>query len=115
MSRYGDLYENRVTGERAVVLRGDEDGAGQSGLVHLTVRPGGAVAGEHVHPRVQERFRVLSGTLSARLDGVDRPLHAGEEATVPPGMPHDWSNAGDEDASVLVELSPADPRFVVMI
>jgi hypothetical protein len=60
LSRYGDTYENRVTGERAVVLRGDEDGAGEPALVHLTVKPGGAVAGEHVHPRLQERFRVIA-------------------------------------------------------
>ena len=50
MSRFGDLYENKVTGEQAVVLRGDEDGHGQSALVHLTVRPHGTVVGEHSHP-----------------------------------------------------------------
>ncbi len=50
MSRYGDIYENKVTGERAVVLRGDEDGEDRSALVHLTVRPYGAVVGEHIHP-----------------------------------------------------------------
>jgi hypothetical protein len=25
MARYGDFYESKVTGERGVVLRGDED------------------------------------------------------------------------------------------
>jgi mannose-6-phosphate isomerase-like protein (cupin superfamily) len=115
LSRYGDLYENRVTGERAVVLQGDEDGAGAPGLVHLTVRTGGAVIGEHAHPRLQERFRVVAGTLGTRLDGVERTLAAGDEATVPPGMPHDWWNAGDGEASVLVELSPPDPRFEAVI
>jgi hypothetical protein len=30
VSRCGDIYENKVTGERAVVLRGDEDSHGQS-------------------------------------------------------------------------------------
>jgi mannose-6-phosphate isomerase-like protein (cupin superfamily) len=116
VSRYGDVYENRVTGERAVVLRGDEDGAaGEPALVHLTVKPGGAVVGEHVHPRIQERFRVISGTLTARLDGVERTLEAGAEATVPAGMRHDWWNAGDTQASVLVELSPGEPRFETMI
>lgn len=115
MSRYGDVYENRVTGERAVVLRGDEDGGGQSVLVHLVVTPGGAVAGEHVHPRLEERFRVISGRLGARVAGAERTLTAGEEVTVPAGTAHDWWNAGDGDASVLVELSPPDPRFEAMI
>lgn len=115
MSRYGDLYENHVTGERAVVLRGDEDGAGASGLVHLTVRPGGAVVGEHVHPYIQERFRVVSGRLEARVDGIEPTLEEGEEATVRAGIPHDWWNASSAEASVLVEVSPAEPGFEAMI
>jgi mannose-6-phosphate isomerase-like protein (cupin superfamily) len=115
VSRYGDMYENRFTGERAVVLRGDEDGRGQPALVHLTVKPGGAVVGEHVHPRLQERFRVIEGTLGTKLDGVERTLQPGEEATVPAGMRHDWWNAGDGEAGVLVELSPAEPRFEALI
>jgi mannose-6-phosphate isomerase-like protein (cupin superfamily) len=115
LSRYGDFYENRVTGERAVVLRGDEDAAGLPGVAHLTVKPGGAVVGEHVHPRLQETFRVVAGTLGTRIAGVERTLRAGEEATVPAGVPHDWWNAGDDEASVIVELSPSDPRFEAMI
>jgi quercetin dioxygenase-like cupin family protein len=115
LSRYGDVYENRVTGERAVVLRGDEAGAGESALVHLTVKPGGAVAGEHVHPKLQERFLVVSGSLGTKIDGVERTLELGEEATVYAGTAHDWWNAGDTEASVLVELTPSEPRFEAMI
>ena len=82
VSRFGDVYENRVTGERAVVLRGEKAGPGEPALVHLTVKPGGAVPGEHFHPHVQERFRVVSGTLGTRVHGVERTPSAGEEATV---------------------------------
>lgn len=115
MSRFGDFYENSVTGERAVVLRGDEDGAGQSFLVHLTVKPGGAVVGEHVHPGVTERFLTISGELGARIDGVEKPLGAGREETVPVDTPHDWWNDGEQEASVLLEIDPPDPRFEMMI
>jgi mannose-6-phosphate isomerase-like protein (cupin superfamily) len=110
MARHEDLYENAVTGERAVVLRGDE-APGKPLLAHLTVRPGGFVAGEHVHPALTERFTVVSGTLSTRIDGVEGRLEPGEQAVVPPGVRHDWWNAGDDDAHVIVELSPPDPRF----
>jgi mannose-6-phosphate isomerase-like protein (cupin superfamily) len=102
-----------------VVLRGDKDRSpGQSGFAHLTVKPHGAVAGEHIHPQIEERFRVISGTLGMRMDGVECELHAGEEATASPGTPHDWWNAGDEYASVLVEVSGPDQqaaRFEAMI
>jgi len=113
VSRYGDFYENRITGERAVVLRGDEDRVpGQSGVAHLIVRPHGAVAGEHVHPHLTERFFVISGVLGTRVDGVARELHAGEEATVAPGVRHDWWNAGEGEASVLVEVAGPDEQAV---
>jgi quercetin dioxygenase-like cupin family protein len=106
VSRCGDVYENKVTGERAVVLRGDEDGRGQSGLVHLTARPRGAVVGEHIHPQLKERFLVISGRLGTRVGGVERTLVAGQEAVAPAGTAHDWWNAGEDEAQVLVELSP---------
>ena len=111
MSRLGDFYENRITGERVVVLRGDEDAApGESGFGHLTVAPRGAVAGEHIHPRISERFIVISGTLATRLGGVERRLNAGEEATAEPGVAHDWWNAGEGFASVLVEVEGPDEQ-----
>jgi quercetin dioxygenase-like cupin family protein len=115
VSRCGDVYANRVTGERAVVLRGDEDGFGRSALVHLTVRPGGAVVGEHIHPTAEERFSVVAGRLATRIAGVDRVLGPGEEAVAAAGTPHDWWNDGDQEASVVVELTPPDPRFEQMI
>jgi mannose-6-phosphate isomerase-like protein (cupin superfamily) len=111
MSRLGDFYENRITGERVVVLRGDEDAApGESGFGHLTVAPHGAVAGEHIHPRISERFIVLSGTLGTRLDGVEGRLNAGDEATAEPGVAHDWWNVGEGFASVLVEVDGPDEQ-----
>jgi quercetin dioxygenase-like cupin family protein len=115
MSRRGDVYENHVTGERAVVLVGDEDGDGRAAIVHLTVRPGGAVAGEHIHPHHAEHLLVIGGELGTRIDGVERRVGRGEEASVPAGVPHDWWNSGHGDASVVVELLPADRRFETMI
>ncbi|HWW89546.1 MAG TPA: cupin domain-containing protein [Solirubrobacteraceae bacterium] len=82
------------------------------------MRPHGAVAGEHVHPQIRERFVVISGTLGTRVGGVERELRAGEEATATPGTPHDWWNAGEDEASVLVEVDGSDEqaaRFERMI
>jgi quercetin dioxygenase-like cupin family protein len=115
MARYGDLYVNDVTGERAVVLRGDEDAPDQPMLVHLRVGPGGAVAGEHLHPALQERFLVLDGELETKVDGRRRTLREREAVTVPAGAWHDWWNASDEPVDVLVELTPPSPRFELAI
>lgn len=116
MSRRGDVYENHVTGERAVTLLGDEDPeADGRSIIHLTVHPGGATAGEHLHPAIDEHFTVLSGELGTRIAGVQRRLGPGEEARVPAGVRHDWWNSGHGDASVVVELTPLDPRFEMFI
>jgi quercetin dioxygenase-like cupin family protein len=62
--------------------------AGEPMLVHLHVRPGCAVSGEHLHPAMQEGFRVLRGALAARTAGVERTWHEGEAVTVAPGVWH---------------------------
>jgi mannose-6-phosphate isomerase-like protein (cupin superfamily) len=123
MSRCGDIYENRVTGEYAVILRGTEDRGEGPGIAHLTARPGAAVVGEHLHPHMVERFSVLRGRLDARIAGQLLSLSPGQSATVEAGVVHDWWNASTtEEAHVLVEVDRAagadhsDPnRFELLI
>lgn len=62
---------------------------------------------EHVHPRQEERFVVLSGRMGVRAKGKEQVLGPGEEAVVPPGTPHTFWNAGGEELHHLVELRPA--------
>jgi mannose-6-phosphate isomerase-like protein (cupin superfamily) len=116
VSRFGDVYENRVTGEHAVILRGSEDAAGGPAVVHLVARPGARVIGEHVHPGFAERFRVIRGRLTTRIAGEERALGPGEQGDVPAGVRHDWWNASStEEAHVIVEIFPPEPRFELLI
>ena len=69
MSRVGDVFENPVTGERVVARVGTEESGGDLLVADLYVRPGGAVAGEHVHTRIEEWFTVMGGRVGFRLDG----------------------------------------------
>jgi mannose-6-phosphate isomerase-like protein (cupin superfamily) len=113
LGQRGSVLENRVTGERAVVL--DDGQLHGTAIAHLTVQPNGAVAGEHVHPAITERFKVLDGELATRIAGNERTLTAGEELTVTPGVPHDWWNGSQAPTSVIVELDPPDLRFAIML
>jgi quercetin dioxygenase-like cupin family protein len=122
MSRFGDVYENKVTGEYAVVLRGSEDRGNGPAIVHLTARPGAAVVGEHYHPQIRERFTVVRGQLDAKIAGKFRRLQPGDSAMAEVGVAHDWWNSSETDeAHVLVEIDNApgakiDPnRFELMI
>jgi quercetin dioxygenase-like cupin family protein len=114
MSKAGDVVENPVTGERAVVRIGTEQTGGELLVVDLYIRPGGAVMGEHVHSAIEERFTVLRGQVGFRLSGQEAIAELGKKLIVPAGMPHDWWNAGPEEALVRVEIRPA-ARFEAMI
>ncbi len=80
----------------------------------LRVRPNGAVVGEHVHPSIDERFTVVSGKIGYRLDGKEGVASGGDVLDIPKGVVHDWWNAGDTEAHVIVEIMPGD-RFELMI
>lgn len=113
MAKAGEVWENRVTGER-VVVRSAPDGERDRLVADLYVAPGGAVALEHVHPAIHERFTVVSGRLGVKIDGRESVGRPGDVVDVPPGTRHDWWNAGDDEAHVVVEVEPAG-RFEEMI
>jgi quercetin dioxygenase-like cupin family protein len=104
VSRAGEVYENPVTGERVVVRFGTEESGGERLVVDLYVAPGGAVAGEHVHQDIEEVFTVVRGKVGFRLDEREDVAGPGRRLVVPPGVVHDWWNAGPEEAHVIVEL-----------
>ena len=112
--RAGDVVENSVTGERVVVLIGSGESRDGSIAGHLFVRPGGAVAVEHVHATVSERFRVIEGRLGVRIGGRESTLEKGADVTITPGVAHDWWNPGPGEAQVLVEVEPGR-RFELML
>jgi quercetin dioxygenase-like cupin family protein len=112
-TRAGDVSENPVTGERGVILVGLEESNGELLIVDLHVRPGGAVVGAHTHPAITETFTILAGRVGVQQGRDKRIATPGERLTIPPGVVHDWWNAGDDEARVLVEIQPA-ARFDAM-
>src|SRR5215217_1916403 len=104
MSKAGEVYENPVTGERAVVRAGTEETGGGHLVVDLYVAPGGAVAGEHIHQDIEETFTAVRGRVGFRLDGREDVAGPTRRLVVPPGVVHDWWNAGKDEAHVIVEL-----------
>ena len=107
MAKPGDELQHPVTGERLVWRRVARDTNGELVEGDLFARPGGHPAAAHVHPHQQERFGVLAGTIKLRVDGQESTLGVGEWAEVPIGRPHTWWNPSDEDAHVLIQVSPA--------
>ena len=110
----GEVWENPVTRERAVVLELPWQNAEGRVVAELTALPGARVAGEHLHPALHERFSVLQGELTVLRDTRRSGLHAGESAHIEPGVWHDWWNEAQADAVVRVEVTPGE-RFAHMI
>jgi quercetin dioxygenase-like cupin family protein len=107
MIHNGDTLENPVTGEVMIFHQTSRDTSGEAVLVETIVRPDGFVAAAHVHPHQTERFEVLAGQLGLRVGTHELLARPGDVATVPPGTPHRFWNAGPDQARFLCEVRPA--------
>jgi quercetin dioxygenase-like cupin family protein len=107
MIRAGDTIENPVTGERLVFKQTSAETNGEYVLFECFVKPSGFVAAAHVHPFQEERFQVLDGSVSFRIDGQELTAGPGDAVLVAAGRKHQFWNAGDEEVRFACEVRPA--------
>lgn len=112
--RVGDELVNPVTGEYSRILELPWQNPEGRASAELLAVVGSRVLGAHLHPGITEKFTVLEGELTVQLDGTTHKLGEGQSAEIRPGNWHDWWNAADHDARVLVEVTPG-ARFAHMI
>jgi mannose-6-phosphate isomerase-like protein (cupin superfamily) len=76
-------------------------------LLEMEARyPGdGQLPPEHLHPRQDEHFEVLEGSIKAIVDGEERRYEAGDAFDVPAGTPHQM--AAESEARFRWEVRPA--------
>ena len=103
----GDVLEHPVTGEKIVFRKTARDTGGELMQADVYMQPGGFVAAAHIHPRQEERFEAVAGTLHGRIAGKELTAGPGDIIVVPQGTPHAWWNSGDDELHVLVEVRPA--------
>lgn len=106
----GRRIANPVQGDAVTFLETSEETSGERTLAELEVAPGGKVT-PHYHLSYTERFLVLEGRLSLQRGDERLVLEPGDEATVPVGTLHAWTNAGTEPAVAHIELRPGQPGF----
>jgi quercetin dioxygenase-like cupin family protein len=110
----GEVWENPATGERVTFVELPWHNPEGRAVAEVTALAGARVVGEHRHPIIAERFTVLQGDLTVRLDGVTSVLREGQSSEVRPGQWHDWWNATDRESLLRVEVAPSE-RFLHMI
>ena len=107
MARAGETIRNTVTGEQFTWRKVAADSDGQLVWGEMVLPPGGFVTAEHVHPNQEERYEILAGGLTVRVDGQERVVGPGDRVVVPAGRPHVWWNAGREEVRFRCEVTPA--------
>lgn len=107
MARVGAEMVNPVTGERFVWRHTAASTGGEFAEFDLYLAKGAVVAAPHVHPHQREDFRVESGAVDLRVGDRSERVEVGGERSVPPETPHAWGQAGQDEAHVVVRLTPA--------
>jgi quercetin dioxygenase-like cupin family protein len=107
MLKRGEVYENPVTGIRAVIRVGTWETNGEQLIVDLHVRKCGAGAPLHMHPVIYERLTVMSGRVGLSLNGKTSIADVGTTIEIPSGLAHRWWNAGIYEAQVTMDIRPA--------
>lgn len=107
MAHIGQRLENPVTGEKLTFVETAASTNGERVVLDLELAAGGKVPGVHIHPKQEEKFEVLQGTMKFRYGMKKIVAEAGETVVVPAGKVHDFANAGTSTVHVRVTISPA--------
>jgi hypothetical protein len=78
MASEGDELVHPATGLRTVFRKTARETSGELLQVDWIGEPGWTTRPDHVHPRQEERFEVISGELGLRVEGIERVYGAGE-------------------------------------
>jgi quercetin dioxygenase-like cupin family protein len=94
-------------GASFVIRTSAAETAGERVELEITLPPDAPGPPPHFHPRQEEQWHVLAGTLEVQVDGNWRTLQEGESASIPAGHVHTLRNGGNEKARVLDVHIPA--------
>jgi quercetin dioxygenase-like cupin family protein len=81
-----------VTGEALTFVETAASTGRERVVVDLELAAGGKVPGPHIHPKQQETFEVLAGTMKFRYGIKKLVAGAGDTVVVPAGKVHAFAN-----------------------
>jgi mannose-6-phosphate isomerase-like protein (cupin superfamily) len=105
--RAGDVLTNAASGERIHVLATAAETEGAYLEWEDTWPAGHARVAAHVHPGMEERWRVLEGEMQFEIDGRRLTARVGDVVVASPGVAHRGWNDGAGPARLLVRMTPA--------
>jgi mannose-6-phosphate isomerase-like protein (cupin superfamily) len=105
--RAGDVLTNAASGERIQVLVTAAETDGAYLEWEDTWPAGHRRVAAHVHPEMEERWRVLEGQMQFEIDGKRLTAQVGDVVVAPAGSTHRGWNDGADPARLLVRMTPA--------
>ena len=96
-------FENAGTGEIIEVLHESPELL----IMRATWTRPGHRALPHVHPGMQERWKVVKGRAAFDIDGVVTELGEGQSIVAEPGLQHLAWNPSEDEVVLQIEMRPA--------
>jgi mannose-6-phosphate isomerase-like protein (cupin superfamily) len=94
-------------GASFTVRKSAAETGGERVELEITLPPGASGPPLHFHPRQEEQWEVLAGTLTVRIGDEWRTLPPGGSASIPAGQVHTLRNSTTEEVRVLDVHIPA--------
>jgi quercetin dioxygenase-like cupin family protein len=106
MARTGDKL-TMPDGTEFLIAKSAADTGGERVEIETTLPPGAPSPPRHFHPRQEEEWEVLSGTLSVYVEDRWRSLGPGDSVSIPRGQVHTLRNRSGEVVRVRDVHVPA--------
>jgi quercetin dioxygenase-like cupin family protein len=106
MARTGDKL-TMPDGTAFLITKSAADTGGERVEIEITLPPGAPSPPRHFHPRQEEEWEVLAGTLSVYVEGRWRLLGTGDSVSIPSGQVHTLRNRSGDVARVRDVHVPA--------
>jgi len=101
--------DTRRGGDVRTLLSPKSVGCSSGFMGVASIAPGDKIS-EHYHPYSEEFIYLISGRLTAQLDGVPHELRARQGLFIPINVKHRLKNESNEEAFFVFHLGPLAPR-----
>lgn len=107
MAYKGKTIFNKLTGIQTLFVQTGKDTGGQLLEMETTYPAHSPEPPPHYHPQQEEDFVILSGAMTARIDGQLRVLRQGDTLHIAPNQVHSMWNHTDDQTIVNWQVRPA--------
>ena len=101
--------DTRRGGDVRTLLSPKSVGCSSGFMGVASIAPGDRIS-EHYHPYSEEFIYLISGRLTAQLDGVPHELRARQGLYIPINVKHRLKNESNDEAFFVFHLGPLAPR-----